>query len=129
MRKIGSTLVVLFSVFVFVSMAMAQAEKKPEPAIDKKPVEAKKTSIVKKINGSVVAIDKNKITIMTAAGPMIIIADEKSTTITYKGKDFQLKDLILKSKITVIYEFDAAKPLQTAKNIEIKVLALKEEKK
>lgn len=126
MRKIGSVLAVLFAAFVFVSMAMAQAEKKPEQAMDKKTVEARKPGLTKKITGSVAAIDKSKITLMTAAGPVVILADEKTTIITYEGKDFQLKDLTLKSKITATYELDAAKPLQTAKNIEIKNLALKE---
>lgn len=126
MRKIGSVLAVLIAAFVFVSMAMAQAEKKPEQAMDKKTVEARKPGLTKKITGSVAAIDKSKITLMTAAGPVVILADEKTTIITYEGKDFQLKDLTLKSKITATYELDAAKPLQTAKNIEIKNLALKE---
>lgn len=126
MRKMGSVLAVLFAAFVFVSMAMAQAEKKPEQAMDKKTVEARKPGLIKKITGSVAAIDKSKITLMTAAGPVVILADEKTTIITYEGKDFQLKDLTLKSKITATYELDAAKPLQTAKNIEIKNLALKE---
>lgn len=129
MRKIGRAIVVLFVAFAFVSMAMAQTEKKPESAADKKPVEAQKPGPTKKIIGSVVAIDKSKITIMTAAGPMVILADEKATTVTYEGKALPLKDLTPKSKITVVYELDATKSLQTAKSIEIKKLEPKEEKK
>lgn len=129
MLKMGRFILVMFTVLILVSAAMAQTEKKPDPPTDKKPVEVKKPGITKKIAGSVAAIDKNKITLMIAAGPMVILADEKATTITYEGKDFQLKDLTLKSKITVTYELDAAKPLQTAKNIEIKTLAPKDEKK
>jgi hypothetical protein len=129
MRKIGIVLAFLFAIFVFVSTAIAQAEKKPEPAIDKKPIEAKKIGPTKKITGSVAAVDKNKITIMTANGPMVILADEKATTITYEGRDFQLKDLTLKSLITAAHELDTTKPLQIAKSIEIKHLVIEEKKK
>ncbi len=129
MLKRGRFILVMFMALAFVSMATAQAEKKAEPATDKKPVEAKKPGPAKKIMGSVAAVDKNKITIMTAAGPMVILADEKATTVTYEGKALPLKDLTPKSKITVVYELDATKPLQTAKSIEIKKLEPKEEKK
>jgi len=129
MRKIGIVLAFLFVTLAFVSTAIAQAEKKPEPATDKKPVEAKKPGPTKKIIGSVVTIDKNKITMMTESGPAVILADEKETTVTYEGKALPLKDLTPKSKITVVYELDATKPLQTAKSIEIKKLEPKEEKK
>lgn len=129
MLKMGRLILVMFTVLTLVSVVMAQTEKKPEQATDKKPVEVKKPDLTKKITGSVAAIDKNKITMMTGAGPMVILVDEKATAITYEGTHFELKNLTQKSKITVVYESDAAKPLQTAKRIEIKKLEPKEEKK
>jgi len=105
-------IIVIFVVFAFISMA--GAEVKPAPA--------------KKITGTVVAIDKERITIMTGAGPYVILAD-KATDIRHHGIPLPLKDLTLKSKITVEYEVDPAKPLQTAKSIDVKTLAPKEEKK
>jgi len=119
MLRVLRFMTVIFIVLAFISMAVA-IEKKPVPA---------KPAPVKSITGSVVAIDKTKITVMTGAGPVAILADEKATVIRHMGISLPLKDLTPKSKITVEYEVDVTKPLQTARSIDVKTLAPKEEKK